>query len=228
MARPGRSAGATHAASLVSWRSPWGTPHRARAREQHRELLADLAARRADHMTRIGEQPGECGDDHLHAGFFDRLPDGGVDGGLTDVDAAPRKFPGPLSHRRTRSRRPPSHLAATKTDGTARVAVGAEGSRKNTCRVTAGRSIVVMTLPAPKSGCCASTISGPGSAPSSAPGEPGRAGAAIRLPGHPGQQRRGRLWGQGGGPAVRGAPRPGCRRAPLPSAPPDRRRRAGP
>jgi hypothetical protein len=63
--------------------------------EQHRELLADLAARRADHMTRIGEQPGECGDDHLHAGFFDGLPDGGVDGGLTDVDAAPRKFPGP-------------------------------------------------------------------------------------------------------------------------------------
>jgi hypothetical protein len=74
----------------------------------------------------------------------------------------------PLSHRRIRSRRPPSHLAATKTDGTTTAAVGAEGSWKNTCRITPGRSIVVMTLPARESGCWPRRSPGPGSAPSSA------------------------------------------------------------
>src|SRR3954447_24652638 len=61
--------------------------------EQQRELLADLTVRGADHVAGIGEQTGEPGDEYLHAGLFGGLPDGGLDGGLPDVDPTSRQLP---------------------------------------------------------------------------------------------------------------------------------------
>src|SRR3954447_446483 len=58
--------------------------------EQQRELLADLTVRGADHVAGTGEQTGEPGDEHLHAGLFGGLPDGG----LPDVDPTSRQLPG--------------------------------------------------------------------------------------------------------------------------------------
>jgi hypothetical protein len=63
--------------------------------EQHGELLPDPSVRRAHHVAGIGEQADEPGDDHLHAGLFEGLPDGGRLGALPHVDTACRKLPAP-------------------------------------------------------------------------------------------------------------------------------------
>jgi hypothetical protein len=61
--------------------------------EQQRELLAHVTARGAHYVAGIGEQSCELGHCHLHTGLLGGLPDGGLDGGLADVDAAARQLP---------------------------------------------------------------------------------------------------------------------------------------
>jgi len=97
------------------------------AAEQDGELLSHLTARRDDHVVGIGEQPGEPGDLDLHTGLLSGLPTAASSALSPTSTCPPGSSHTPLSDRRTRSRAPSRPSTATNTDGTTRVASGAEG-----------------------------------------------------------------------------------------------------